>query len=169
MSRALSLLLIAASLTLGPSCVDKSKEPEWLKLPPGYNPVEADLTFNRARLEAFNSLTAKARDAFIEELKGQTGAFKGQALVEAGNGLAETVEDYQHGAYEVTAHVPDPVLFEITLSYTIFTTPELGKALTPHGPVEFTGTLLDLRYDAETKPRKITLRVKADSIQNITK
>lgn len=169
MSRALSLLLIAASLTLVPSCVDKSKDPEWLKLPPGYNPVEADLTFNKARLEAFNALSAKDRDAFVEELKGQAGAFKGQALVEAGSGLAETVEDYQHGNYEVTAHVPDPVLFEITLSYTIFTTQELGKALTPHGPVEFTGTLLELRFDADSKPRKVTLRVKADTIQNITK
>jgi hypothetical protein len=168
MSRVLSLSLIAASLALV-ACVDKTKEPEWLKLPAGYDPVAADLTFNKERLEAFNNLSPKARDAFIEELKGQAGAFKGQALVEAGSGLGETVEDYQYGNYEVTAHVPTPVLYEITLSYQLFTTVELGKALTPNGPVEFSGTLIDLRYDAQTKPRKVTLRVKADTIQNITK
>ncbi len=169
MSRALSLMLIAASLTLTPACVDKSAEPDFLKLPAGYDPVESELTFNKANTLQFNTMTPKERDAFVADLKAAEGSFRGQALVQSGNGLAETVEDSQYGDYEVMAAVPDPVLFEITIDYQIFTTRELGKALTPHGPVEFTGTLVDLRYDADAKPRKLTLRVKADTLQNITK
>lgn len=161
--------MIAAALALTPACVDKSKEPDFLKLPSGYDPVEADLTFNKANLNEFNSMGEKERDKFVEDLKAAEGSFRGQALVQNGNGLAETVEDSQYGDYEVMAAVPDPVLFEITIDYVIFTSTELGKKLTPHGPVEFSGTLVDLRYDAESKPRKLVLRVKADNIQNITK
>ncbi|MEZ4452004.1 MAG: hypothetical protein R3B09_21250 [Nannocystaceae bacterium] len=161
--------MIAASLALTPACVDKKAEPEWLKLPPGYNPVDADLTFNKANLNAFNTMSPKERDAHVENLKGAAGTFKGQALLISGQGLSETVEDSQYGDYEVMASVPEPVLFEITLDYQIFTQRDLGKALTPHGPIEFTGTLVDLRYDADAKPRKLILRVKADTIQNITK
>ena len=169
MSRALSLMLIAASLTLTPACVDKSAEPEFMKLPAGYDPVESELTFNKANTLKFNTMTPKERDAYVEELQAAEGTFRGQALVESGNGLADTVSDSKYGEYEVMASVPDPVLFEITIDYQIFTTRELGKSLTPHGPIEFTGTLVDLRYDSDAKPRKLTLRVKADSVQNITK
>jgi len=161
--------MIAASLTLAPACNDKSAEPDFMKLPAGYDPVETELTFNKTNTLAFNNLTPKERDAFVAELQAAEGTFKGQALVQSGNGLAETVSDSKYGDYEVMAAVPDPVLFEITIDYQIFTTRELGKALTPHGPVEFTGTLVDLRYDSDAKPRKLTLRVKADTLQNITK
>ncbi len=169
MSRALSLLMIAASLTLAPACVDKGAEPEFMKLPPGYNPVDSELTFNKANTLAFNSLTPKQRDAFVSELKAAEGTFSGQALVQNGNGLAETVSDFEYGDYEVHAAVPDPVLFEITIDYQIFTSREVGKSLTPHGPIEFTGTLVDLRYDSNAKPRKLVLRVKAATLKNITK
>lgn len=169
MSRALSLLMIAASLALTPACVDKKAEPEWMKLPPGYNPVESELTFNKVNLEKFNAMTPKERSAFVSDLKAAEGSFRGQAIFDSGNGLAETVEDSQYGDYEVMAAVPDPVLFEITIDYQIFTNEAMGKALTPHGPIEFSGTLVDLRYDAESKPRKLVLRVKADNVQNITK
>lgn len=169
MPRALSLLMIAASLALAPACVNKNAEPEWLKLPPGYNPVDSDLTFNKVNLEKFNTMSPKERDAHLDSLKAATGTFKGQALMQSGQGLGETVEDSQYGDYEVMATVPDPVLFEITIDYQIFTTRDAGKALTPHGPIEFAGTLVDLRYDADAKPRKLTIRVKADNITNITK
>ena len=161
--------MIAATLALTPACVDKKAEPEWMKLPPGYNPAEADLTFNKVNLEKFNNMNQKERSAFVSDLKAAEGSFRGQALVQSGSGLAETVEDSQYGNYEVMATVPDPVLFEITIDYQLFTAEALGKALTPHGPVEFSGTLIDLRFDSESKPRKLVLRVKADNIQNITK
>src|SRR5690606_26534735 len=111
MSRALSLLMIAASLALAPACVNKNAEPEWLKLPPGYNPVDSDLTFNQSNLEKCNSMSPKEREAHLEGLKGAPGTFKGQALMQSGQGLGETVEDSQHGEYEVMATVPDPVRF----------------------------------------------------------
>ena len=90
-------------------------------------------------------------------------------LVLAGNGLAETVPDFEFGEYEVTAETKDPVLFEIKIEYKVFTTEEMGKKLQPHRPLEFKGTLIDLRYESESKPRKLYVRVKADELATLTK
>src|SRR5690606_21582487 len=132
-------------------------------LPAAYNPQDADLTFNKKNLESFNFLSPKERDAFVEELKSKPGAFRGQAVTEAGNGIGEGVDGAEHGAWETFAHVDDPVLYEITIDYRIFSTEELGRPLGRSLPIAFTGTLVDLRYDAEAKPRKLTIGVKADT------
>ncbi|MCA9718263.1 MAG: hypothetical protein KC468_26560 [Myxococcales bacterium] len=164
------LVVLAAPLFAVPllAC-DGGEKKDILAYPDSYQPQTADLTFNKERLTAFNALSEDKREAFVAELEGQAGAFKGQAVLVAGNGLGETVEDFQHGEYEVIAHTPDPVLYEIQIEYKIFTTREMGKALHPHRPLEFKGTLIGLRYEAESKPRKLYVRVKADEIATLTK
>ncbi len=166
MRRTLTALFFTSALLSVTACPQEKKD--LLALPAAYNPVEAGLTFNKKGLEAFNLLDADARKQFVKALKDQPGSFRGQAIFQAGNGLGAAVEDSQHGAYEVFAHVPDPVLYEITINYQIFTTPELGKPLAPNAAIKFSGTVVDVRYDAEKKPRLLTIRVKADSLETIT-
>ena len=56
------------------------------------------------------------------------------------------------------------------ITRALSTTPneELGRPLGRNLPISFTGTLVDLRYDAESKPRKLTIQVKADTMELIT-
>lgn len=162
------LLAVLTAALATPACKGEEKK-DLLAFPDGYQPQTADLTFNKERLEAFNAMSDDERDAFVKELQGQAGQFKGQAVLISGNGLGETVEDYQHGDYEVVAHTPDGVLYEITIEYKIFTNRAAGKALSPHRPLEFTGTLIDLRYESTSKPRRLFVRVKADTLTTITK
>ena len=164
---AAGLTLAAVGLTSTAAGCQQEKK-DLLALPPAYQPAAAELTFNKANLEAFNLMSKDARRQHIKDLKGTPGSFSGQAIFQSGNGLAPTVEDSQHGAYELFAHVPDPVLYEITIAYQIFTTPELGRPLAPNHPISFRGTLIDMRYDDATKPRAMTIRVKADSVEAIT-
>ena len=166
MRRTLTALFFTSALLSVTACQQEKRD--LLALPAAYNPVEADLTFNKKNLEAFNLLSDDARKSFVKGLKDQPGSFTGQAIFQAGNGLGAAVEDSQYGSYEVFAHVPDPVLYEITINYQIFTTEELGKPLGRSLPISFSGTLLNLRYDAEAKPRKLTIQVKADKLDLIT-
>lgn len=164
---AAGLTLAAVGLTsTATGC--KQEKKDLLALPPAYQPATAELTFNKKNLEAFNLMSKDARRQHIKELKETPGSFSGQAIFQSGNGLAPTVEDSQHGAYELFAHVPDPVLYEITIAYQVFTTPELGRPLAPNHAISFRGTLIDMRYDDETKPRAMTIRVKADTVETIT-
>ncbi len=165
--RALSLLTLAAILVATGGCVPKDEpDPEWMKHPKGYDPAGADLTFNKERLQKYNMMGEAEKEAYVQELINTPGSFKGQAVFKSGAGLGEAMEDAQHGSYELSASTEE-VLFEITIDYNIFTTPELGKPLAPHAPIEFTGTLVDLQFQAEDKPRKLTLRVKADDVKRI--
>lgn len=164
MRRTLPALIITSALLAG--CQQEKKD--LLALPKAYDPAGTELTFNKKNLEAFNLLSKDARRDHVKQLKTTPGSFTGQAIFQSGNGLAPTVEDSQYGAYELFAHVPDPVLYEITFEYQIFTTPELGKPLAPNFPIAFRGTLVDLDFSDETKPRKLTLRVKADHVETIT-
>ncbi len=166
MRRPLPALLFTSALLAVPACQQEKKD--LLALPAAYQPATAELTFNKKNLEMFNSMSKDARRQFIKELKETPGSYSGQAIFLSGNGLAPTVEDSQHGAYELFANVPDPVLYEITIAYQVFTTPELGRPLAPNHPISFRGTLIDLRFDDETKPRSMTIRVKADSVETIT-
>ncbi len=150
-----------------PGC--KSEKKDLLAFPAGYQPQTAELTFNKANLEAFNSMTPDAREKHIEELKGTPGSFKGQAVHQSGNGIADTVEEFEFGDYEIQAHTPEPVLFEITIEYNIYTQKDVAKALHPTRPLEFSGTLIDMRYEDASKPRKLVVRVKADELKTITK
>jgi len=166
MRRTLSALVFTSALLSVAACQQEKKD--LLALPAAYDPAGADLTLNKKNLEAFNLMSADARRAHVKQLKEQPGSFTGQAVFQSGNGVAPTVEDSQYGAYELFAHVPTPVLYEITIDYQIFTTPELGKPLAPHHAISFRGTVIDLRFDDQTKPRKLTLRVKADAVETIT-
>lgn len=166
MRRSLTALFFTSALLAVTGCNQPKRD--LLALPAAYNPREADLTFNKTNLEAFNLMKPAERDAFVEDLKGKPGSFKGMAVTEAGNGIAAGVEGSEHGAWETFAHVTDPVLYEITIDYRIFSSEELGKPLGRNLPVSFAGTLIDLRYDAEAKPRKLTIQVKADKMDLIT-
>jgi hypothetical protein len=165
--RALSLLTLAAALMATGACVPKdTPDPEWMKPPKSYDPQGADLTFNKERLETYNMMNEGEKDSYIAELQGTAGSFKGQAIFKSGAGLGESMADAQHGSYELSASTEE-VLYEITIDYNIFTTPELGKPLAPHAAIEFTGTLVDIEFQAEDKPRKLTLRVKADDVKRL--
>ena len=164
-ARGLGTTVLTTALAMT-ACQQEKKD--LLALPAAYNPAGADLTLNKKNLEAFNLMSKEARRQHLKQLKETPGSFSGQAIFQSGNGLAPTVEDSQHGAYELFAHVPDPPLYEITIDYQIFTTPELGRPLAPNHPLQFRGTLVDLRFEDETKPRKMTVRVKADSVETIT-
>lgn len=166
MRRSLFALFFTSALLTVTGCTSEKRD--LLALPAAYNPKGADLTFNKANLEAFNLMNEDARKKHVKMLKETAGSFSGQAIFEAGNGLAPTVEEAQHGDWEVVAHVNDPVLYEITIDYTIYTTAALGRILAPNAPIAFKGTILDLRYDSEAKPRKLTIKVKADSLETIT-
>jgi hypothetical protein len=166
MRRTLTALVFTSALMAVSGCQQEKKD--LMALPAAYDPVGAELTLNKKGLEAFNLLSTDARRAFVKDLKDKPGSYSGQAIFQSGNGLAPTVEDSQYGAYELFAHVPDPILYEITIDYQIFTTPELGKPIAQHKPIAFRGTLVDLRFDDQTKPRKLTIRVKADNVETIT-
>ncbi|MGB1014549.1 MAG: hypothetical protein ACPG4T_10480 [Nannocystaceae bacterium] len=147
----------------------KSEKKDLLAYPAGYQPQTAELTFNKANLEAFNTMSGDDRNKHIEELKAAAGTFKGQAVHQSGNGIGETVDEFQYGDYEIQAYTPDGVLFEVTIEYNIYTSKEVAKALHPTRPLEFTGTLIDMRYEDSSKPRKLVVRVKADELKTITK
>ncbi|WAS97489.1 hypothetical protein [Nannocystis punicea] len=166
MRRSLTALFFTSALLAVSGCSQPKKD--LLALPAAYDPQGADLTFNKKNLESFNSMKPQERDDFVKSLQEKPGSFRGQAVTEAGNGLAAGVEGSEHGAWETFAHVTEPVLFEITIDYRIFSTEELGRPLGRNLPISFTGTLVDLRYDAESKPRKLTIQVKADSMALIT-
>ncbi len=166
--RALTLAAFAASLLTAAACVPgEGGNPDLLKQPKGYDPVGADLTFNKEGLEKYNMLSPSEREAYVEELKSKEGSFKGMAVVKSGAGLGESMADSQYGSYELAASVNDPVLFEITIDYSIFTDPEEGKKIARNRAVEFTGTLVELDYQDENKPRKLTLKVKASDVKPI--
>lgn len=165
--RPLTLLTLAAALMATGACVPKENpEPDYMKPPKSYDPAGADLTFNKERLEKYNMMSADERDSYVQELQNSAGSFKGQAIFKSGAGLGEAMADAEFGSYELSASTQE-VLYEITIDYNIFTTPELGKPLAPNAAIEFTGTLIDLSFQDEDKPRKLTLRVKADDVKRL--
>ena len=159
--------VLVAFAALAGGCVPKEGEtPEFMKLPKGYDPVGADLTFNKERFEAFNMMEEAARDEHVKTLKETPGSFKGQAVLKSGAGLGEAMEDSKYGSYELSAST-EAVLFEIPLDYSVFTTEEIGKPMARHKAIEFTGTLVEIDFQDESKPRKLTLKVKADNVNVI--
>ncbi|TPV94359.1 MAG: hypothetical protein B7733_15705 [Myxococcales bacterium FL481] len=165
----LARLGIAALLLGSASCLpDNDGNPEWLKLPKGYQPQNADLTFNRVNLERFNLMSEDERSAFVEKMRQQAGSFRGQAVLKSGTGLGAGMDDSKYGDYELQGSTQE-ILYEITIDYSVFTTPELGRGLAPHRPFEFSGTVVDVHYQSEDKPRKLTVKVKADDVRAITK
>jgi hypothetical protein len=162
-----ALLTLAATLLLGSACLPGGDEnPEWLKAPEAYQPVTADLTFNKTNLEAFNMMNEEERDAHLEALKGKKGSFRGQAKSKTGAGLGEGMPDSKHGEYELNG-TTEAILFEITIDYHIFTTTAIGDKIAPNRYVEFSGTLIDFEFYEDAKPRRIVMKVAADTLAPI--
>ena len=162
----LALAFVCASSTLAPLACTSSKhdDPKWLEPPKSYDPKGAELTFNEKNLEAFNSLSVDERAAHIEKLKAATGTFKGQATFRRQEELADSMDDRVFGRYDVWATVVDPVFLEVTVEYHLFSETQLISGLATATPIEFTGTLVDLVYLDQAKPRKMEIKVKADAI-----
>jgi hypothetical protein len=155
-----AVALVCAGL-VGTACLpDKRKEPEWQKPPKAFDPQEAELTFNKKQLEAFNAMSGSDREAHVQALRDKPGSFKGQATFQRATELGEAMDDAEYGRFEVYATLPDPVLYEITVEYQLFSNEEIGKGLPPNTYIEFTGTLASLRYHDESKPRKLEIKVK---------
>jgi hypothetical protein len=160
-----ALLTLAATLLLGSACVpsDDGTPPDWLKQPKAYQPKTADLTFNDEGLGKFNIMTNEEREAFLKDLKGKKGSFKGQAISKTGASLGEGMPDAKYGEYELNA-ITEAIHLEITIDYHIFTTTAIGDAIAPNRAVEFTGTLLELDFYEDSKPRKVVMKVAADTL-----
>lgn len=164
-ARSLAAVAVACTAFLGTACVpDKDKEPEWRKPPKSFDPIGAELTFNAKNLEAFNAMSGSEREAHLSELMGKAGSFKGQAVFKRATELGDKMDDAQWGRYEIYAVVPDPVLYEITIEYHLFSEQDLSTKLPPNGYIEFTGTLAEMAFQDESKPRKMEIKVKADSV-----
>ncbi|RMG96051.1 MAG: hypothetical protein D6705_12260 [Deltaproteobacteria bacterium] len=162
-----SVVACLVALGFASACVpDEDKKPKWQAPPKAWNPKGAEhLTFNEKGLDAFNSLSPEQRQAWVEEMKQKPGSFVGQAIYKQGAELGEKMDDYALGTYEIVTELPEPILYEITLNYRLYTTPEKGKGIPPNAYIEFKGTLADLDYQSESKPRKIDLKIKADEIK----
>lgn len=156
---ALASSFALATVSLG--CVpDKNKEPDWQKPPEAWNVKGDDLSFGEKNLDAFNSMSGTEREAHLEALKGKAGGFKGQAKFGRSDKLGDEIADKEHGNFEVYATVEEPVLFEITIEYRLFSAEKQGAKFPPGALVEFTGTLVEVVYKEESKPRKLEIKVK---------
>jgi hypothetical protein len=162
----LALASLCACMTLAPLGCKSSKheDAKWLAPPKTFDPKGADLTFNEKNLDAFNSMSPDDRAAHLETLKAATGGFKGQATFRRQEELADSMDDRVYGRYDVWATVPDPVFLEITVEYHLFSETQLISGLATGTHIEFTGTLADLVFLDEAKPRKMEIKVKADAI-----
>jgi len=162
------LAVMCAALLL-PACQysGEQKTPEWQKPPASYDVKGADLTFNEKRLDAFNTMSTSEREAHVEQLKATEGSFKGQAVFQSGNELGEAMDDAEFGKYEIAAHVPEPVLYEMTFEYRLFSDQDFYKGVPPGAHIEFTGTLVSLEFQDSAKPRKLLMKVKASSVERL--
>ncbi len=169
MRRLAPLALAAFSLSIFAACPPSGdgSDPDWLKPPISYKPKEADLTFNEMRLSEFNMMNDEERAAHVETLKAAKGQYKGQALSKTGAGLGPNMPDSKYGEYELNA-VTDAILFEISLDYKLYTSTEIGDKIAPNRAVEFTGTLVELEFQEESKPRKLVLKVVTDTLAPMT-
>lgn len=160
-----SIVLTAVSVSMAPGCVpDKRKQPEWQKAPKAWDPAKDEMTFGKKGLDAFNTMSADDRSAWVEQMKGKTGSFKGQAVFKVGAELGEKMDDYQYGAHEIYAVVPEPVLYEIEMEYKLYTAEDKSTGIPPGAFLEFTGTIADVDYQADSKPRKLFAKIKADDV-----
>lgn len=168
MRRPAALVLTAFTLALATACPPSGdgSDPDFMKPPEAYQPKTADLTFNEKNLEAFVMMSNDEREAHIAKLKESKGSYKGQAMSKTGAGLGEGMEDAKHGEYELNA-VTEPIWFEVTLDYHLFTTTEIGSKIAPNRALEFSGTLISLDFYEESKPRKLVLKVACDSLAPI--
>ncbi len=160
--------VLAAALALG-ACLPKDHpDPDWLKPPASYDPVETEgLTLNKKGVDKLTLEEGDARDAFIESLKAK-GKFKGQANCKSGAGTG-TQAHSKYGEFELTC-TAGVILFEIKLDYHLFTSRDTGKPLSANSYVEFGGTLVEFDYRDDTTPRQLLAKVEVgDDIRRIEK
>lgn len=165
---------LAAAAVTSACLPDKDKEPDWHKAPKAFDPAGADLTFNKDRLEAFNTLDTSKQEAHVAELKSTAGSFKGHAIFKRGTELGDKMDDLVYGRHEIYALAPGPdtdmpegILFEINIEYHLFSEENFYTGWPSGSYVEFTGTLADMHFQSEAKPRKMELKVKVDSVNLI--
>lgn len=168
MSARTSIFLLAAALGLSASACKPSAEqpkPDWLKQPASYQPAAAPtLTFNKAGLEKYNFMDTKEREAFVAQLIQNKDSFEGQAIVKAGTGVSAHVPEHKFGTWEITARAEE-ILYEISINYALYTTPELGRGIARNRAVQFRGTVIGVEYQGSNKPRELTVRVKVSEIK----
>jgi hypothetical protein len=155
---------IALSFGLG-ACNKAHPDPEWMKPPKAYDPVNTEgLTFNKQGLDALTLTEGDEREAYVAKL--MEGEFKGQAKCQSGAGTGD-LEHSKWGAYELTCDA-GTVLFDIELKYNLFTSRETGKPLSANAYVEFGGKLVEFDYHDESKPRSITAKIQVgDDLRRI--
>lgn len=163
-----ALLALTATLLVGTGCppADDGSNPDWMKAPKSYQPKEAELTFNEKQLGEFNMMDEAAREAFVNSLKESKGSFKGQAMSKTGAALGAGMPDSKYGEYELNA-VAEEVLFEISIDYHLFTTKDIGRKIAPNRYLTFSGTLLELDFQEESKPRRLVLKVATDTLETL--
>jgi len=155
------------------ACVpDKDKEPGFLKPPKSFDVQGGDLTFNEKRIEAFNSMNSGERTAHITELKGKAGSFKGQGIFRRSTELGGKMDDLTYGKFEIFAVAPGPeeneekgVWLEVNIEYHLFSEKEMAAGWPNPSYIEFTGTLGDISYQGQSKPRKMELKVIVDDVK----
>jgi hypothetical protein len=163
----LCLGTVAGPLAAGGCIPDENKEPKWRQPPKAWDPKGDTLTFGEKNLDAFNSMTSAEREAHLQALQSQAGSFKGQARFQRATELGDKMDDAALGNFEVYATVEDPVLFEITLEYHLFANEKIGGGFPPGAYIEFTGTLAEMSFQDESKPRKMEIKVKDVSLQRL--
>ena len=165
-TRAALLTLGAAAGPLG--CMSKTDdEPDWQKPPESFDVKGDELTFGAKNLEAFNGMSSGERAAHVDALKSKPDSFKGQGRFQVVSELGKNLSDYEIGHYEASVLVEEPVLFEITIEYNLLSNEKIGDGYPRGTYVGFTGTLVDLEYHDDAKPRKLVIKVKDTKFERL--
>jgi hypothetical protein len=160
-----TLLLVSAIGVVLTGCPKAHPDVDWLKPPKSYDPIDGELTLNKAAIDTFTLKEGEDQAKFIESLQGE-GEFVGQAKCQSGVGTGE-LDVSQYGEYQLTCNA-GTILFDIELKYTLFTSRDAGKPLSANAYVEFTGTLVGFSYHDESKPRSIAALVKVDELSRLS-
>ncbi|MEM6290284.1 MAG: hypothetical protein AAGA54_03435 [Myxococcota bacterium] len=163
---ALALLGMAA-VPLGCDNKVKDDEPSWQKAPERFDVKGDALTFGAKNLDAFNSMSSGERAAHLDALKNKPGSFTGQGRFQVVSELGENIADRELGQYEASVLVDDPVLYEITIEYNLLSTEKIGDGYPRGTYVEFTGTLVELDFQDDAKPRKLVIKLKDTKFERL--
>ena len=159
--------LLVLSVAAGPLGCDKGDEPAWQKPPERFDVTKDELTFGKKNLDAFNTMSSGERAAHIDALKSKPGSFKGQGRFKVVSSLGENIADSEMGKYDASVLVEDPVLYEITIEYNLLSNEKIGDGYPKGTYVEFTGTLVDLDFQDDSKPRKLVIKLKDTKFERL--
>ncbi|MBV1857627.1 MAG: hypothetical protein KUG77_04385 [Nannocystaceae bacterium] len=161
--------LLVLSAAVGPLGCDKSgdDEPAWRKPPERFDVKGDGLTFGSKNLDAFNTMAGGERAAHVDALKSKPGSYKGQGRFQVVSELGENLADHAVGKYDASVTVDDPVLYEITIEYNLLSNEKIGDGYPKGTYVEFTGTLVDLDFQDDSKPRKLVIKLKDTKFERL--